>query len=142
MFSCAWPELTANDITKQKKEKLQKIVLDETIEVLVLIVYSIGVQLAYHGPNQPIFQTLWGFQEFDANDSLSSMLIMVSLEILGALICAFILNAYCKINLFDEFCDAMKNFWFIVALRLGFSLFVYFANNDMNLGIDETWSWF
>ena len=66
---------------------------------------------------------------------------MVALEILGALICAFILYSYCKINLFIEFCDAMKKFWFIVALRLAFTMFIYFANNDMNLGIDETFDW-
>ena len=40
-----------------------------------------------------------------------------------------------------EFCDAMKNFWLIVALRLALSMFTYFANNDMNLGIDETFDW-
>ena len=99
------------------------------------------MELAYHGPNQTIFNRLWGFQEFDANDLFVSMLEMVALEILGALICAFILKTYCKINLFDEFCDAMKNFWFIVALRLAYSLFIYFANNDMNFGIDEKWDW-
>ena len=92
-------ELTANGINKQKKRKLQKLVLDETIEVLVLIVYAIGVKLAYHGPNQIIFKMIWKFQEMDSNAFLGSMFVMVALEILGFVICAFILNFYCKINL-------------------------------------------
>ena len=106
------PELTADDINKQKKYKIRKLVLDETIEVLVLIVYTIGVELAYHGPNQTVFKMLWNLQEFDANDLLGSMFVMAALEIVGFSICAFILDSYCKINLFIEFCDSMKNFWF------------------------------
>ena len=70
------------------------------------------------------------------------MFVMAALEIVGFSICAFILDSYCKINLFIEFCDSMKNFWFIVALRLAFTKFAFFANNDLNMGIiDENFDW-
>ena len=124
-------------MSEQKKQKLEKLVLEETIEVLVLIVYATGMGLAYGGPNQTIFKTLWNFQEFDANSFFGSIFVMITLETLGSLICAFVLNGYCKINLFNEFCDAMKNCWYIVALRLTSIMFIYFSNNDINFGIDE-----
>ena len=137
----AQSELTVNEISKQKKQKLQKLVLEETIDVLILIVYAMGMGFAYGGPNRTIFKTLWNFQEFDANTLFGSIFVMVALEIFGSLICAFILNGYCQISLFNEFCDAMKSCWFIVALRLASTMFILFSNNDINFGIDETFDW-
>ena len=69
------------------------------------------------------------------------MFVMAALEIVGFSICAFILDSYCKINLFIEFCDSMKNFWFIVALRLAYTMLAFFANNDLNMGIDKNFDW-
>ena len=56
-------------------------------------------------------------------------------ESAGSMICGFILNKYCKTNLFQEFCDLMKRFWFILAIRLAWTMTGNLSASDSNLGM-------
>ena len=127
-----------------KKTKLQKLVLDETIEISIVAVYTIGLALAFYGPNQAIFSQLQvskSFEDFNAFKLFMVMFLMGMFEIFGSMICGFILQTFCHINLFNEFSDLMRNFWFIVAIRLSWTLFSHFSGNDLNLGIDDDFEW-
>ena len=123
------------------KKQLQKLVLDETLEVLILLVYAIGSLFAIHGPNQAIYEGLRNFENDDTYHVFRIMFFMVALETVGSLICGFLLKIYCNSNLFKEFCELMKKFWFVLAIRLAWTMFVHFSRFDSNLGSDTSLEW-
>ena len=115
--------------------------MDETIEVLILLVYAMGAAFACYGPNQGIYRKLRNFEEFDANRMFRVLFFMATLEALGSLVCGFLLWIYSRTNLLNEFSYLMRNFWFIVAVRLSWTMFMYFGGNDFNCGSDDTFGW-
>ena len=123
-------------IKKQKKLLIQCLVLDETLEVLTLLVHTIGSTFVMIGPNQVIFRELRNFEGINVNQLFFDMLILIAIEILGFLICGLILLTFCRINLLKEFCYLMKKFWFIVAIRLSWTMMIHFGNEDGNVGSD------
>ena len=131
-------EIEDLQIRKQKKLLMQCLVLDETFEVLTLLVHTIGSTLVMIGPNQAIFRELRNFEDIDANQLFFDMLILIAIEILGSLICGLILQTFCSINLLKEFCYLMKKYWFIVAIRLSWTMLTHFGKKDGNLGSDPT----
>ena len=118
------------------KTKLQKLVLDEILEVFILLVYAIGSSFAIHGPNQAIYKGLRNFEDDDTYHVFMIMFFMVAVETIGSLICGFILKKYSNVNIFKEFCDLMKHYWYVLAIRLAWTMFVYFSMSDSNLGSD------
>ena len=121
-------------IQKQMKKKLQKLVLDEIIEILILLVYSLGSAFVIYGPNQDIYAQFRNYEDFDTSHLFSVMSIMMMFESAGSIICGFILKRYCKTNLFSEFCDLMKRFWFIIAIRLAWTMTGNLSASDSNVG--------
>ena len=134
-------EDNATQIMKLKKQKLQKLVLEETVEVSIVFVYAIGSAFAFYGPNQDIYRRLRSFKDFDAFNLFIVMFFMAILETFGSLICGFILKTFSGINLFYEFCDLMRDYWFIVAVRLSWTFIAYFSGYDINLGVDTDFEW-
>ena len=131
----------AVQIRNLKKAKLRNLVIDETMEVSIIIVYAIGSAFAYYGPNQDLYKKLISFEDFDAFDLFRVMFFMAIIEILGSLVCGFILKSCCSISLFKEFCDLMKKFWIIVAITLSSAFTNFFISKDVNVGSDSKREW-
>ena len=60
------------------------------------------------------------------------MVQMFSLDICGIIVTGATLWVSCKINILEEFCKVMKNYWFILALKLAEGVVSTFAQNDIN----------
>ena len=134
-------EENATQIMKLKKQKLQKLVLEETVEVSIVFVYAVGSAFAFYGPNQDIYRRLRSLKDFDPLNLFIVMFFMATLETFGSFICGFILKTFSGVNLFYEFCDLMRDFWFIVAVRLSWTFTAYFSGYDNNLGGDVDFEW-
>ena len=126
---------TTLQIQKEMKKKIQKLVLDETIEILILLVHSLASAFVIYGPNQDIYDKFRDSEDSDTYHLFSVMFIMMMFESAGSFICGFILNKYCKINLFQELCDLMKRFWFIIAIGLAWTMTGNLSAKDSNLGM-------
>ena len=132
-------------IQTEIKNKLQKLVLDETIEVLILLVYSLGSAFIIYGPNQDIYGRFRDSEDFDTYHLFSAMFTMITLESAGSMICGLLLYNYCKTNILQEFGDLMKRFWFIFAIRLAWTMTGNFSGDDSNSGMavrSHEFTWF
>ena len=132
-------------IQTEMKNKLQKLVLDETLEVLILLVYSLASAFVIYGPNQHIYEKFRDSEDFDTYHLFSTMFIMIMFESTGSMICGLLLYNYCKTNILKEFGDLMKRFWFIFAITLAWTMTGNLSGDDSNAGMavrSHEWTWF
>ena len=66
------------------------------------------------------------------------MIQMFSLDFCGIIVTGVTLWVSCKINILEEFCNIMKKYWIILALKLAEGFVSTFAQNDINNGLDYT----
>ena len=73
----------------------------------------------------------------DIDNFFYTMALMFTVDLVATIITSVCLRYFCQINLFQEFCNAMKKYWILLIIRI--SMFVtWFAYNDVNGGMDMT----
>ena len=134
----------ANTESKIKMENdIKHLVLSEIIGSLVPLSYAMSFAMAYYGPNATLIGNVrcnyFDFKEIeDVKYLFSTMVQMFGVDIGEVIITGSALWFLCGVNIFEEFCKIMKDYWFILALMLSSGFFQDFAQNDMNYGIDFT----
>ena len=127
---------------KRNKEKaVLKLVLAETIEGLAPLAYAIGFAMAYFGPNKNITcnvgSTIWHCKEVQNVNNLFIVLFsLFAADTFSMLLNALVLWKLTGILLIQEFCKVIKKYKSILAIKLAYTVFIYFVFNDINLGMD------
>ena len=62
------------------------------------------------------------------------LLQMIGIDLISMVISALLLWKFGKINMINEFCYLMKNYWFILTIKVLRDIIIYFAGNDLNMG--------
>ena len=127
----------------EKNKEILKLVLAEMCEGLVPLVYAICFAMSYYGPNANFIGNVgievWGYKAVD--DATRTFLLsfgMFALDLFSLLINTMIIWVNCKVNLFQEFCIVLHEYWYIVSLELILGAYLYFLSKDINLAYDWT----
>ena len=129
--------------TTIRRKATEMLVLVELIDVLVPALYAVAFATAYYGPNSTIIGNVrngyWGYEEtMDAENDIMRLVLMFSVEFCCVIVIGILLWMFSKINFFQAYCNVMKKYWFILAIKIPQKLAIFFLNNDINLGMDFT----
>ena len=137
-----------NERENDKKQRIQKLILAETIEGIVPMCYAIGLIMAYYGPNSRLLgnvgSSIWAYEEVvDVERQLKVIFGMFGIDVLSVLLNSICLSKYGNINLIQDFLKFIQKYWLLLGIKLGGDLMLYFAYNDINLAMDMTFefSW-
>ena len=136
-------EIGNTELKIKMENDIKHLVLSEIIGSLVPLSYAMSFATAYYGPNATLIGNVrcnyFDFKEIeDVNYLFSTMIQMFGVDIGGVMITGVTLWVLCKVNIFEEFCNIMKEYWFILALMLSEGFFQDFAQKDINVGFDFT----
>ena len=98
--------------------------------------------MAYYGPNATLMKEIknnyFGEQEIEDLQYFYFILILMFLfDLLAMVTSGFFLKHFCKIDLFQGFCNMMDRYWIIFLIKVPF-LMDYFGMKDINYGIDHS----
>ena len=130
-----------NEIT-EKNILITKLIIAELVEGFTPIIHGTCMTMAYYGPNAHLFSNVgskyWGKELKDIIPLLITMSILLAVDTLSVIINALWLWKSANVNMLKEFCQVLNKYWFLIAFPLGQCMALYFATNDINLGIDIT----
>lgn len=120
------------------------LVIGELIEGITPIIYACNMTIAYYGPNAHILSNVrnnyWSEEIEDIGPLFLTMAILFSVDLLNALLNSLWLWKAGETNILQEFCRVLEKYWYFMAIKLAFCMTVYFATNDINMGMDGTQS--
>lgn len=128
-------------LKKKRKSNVLNIILVETIKGTIPVLYAVGLQMVFRGPNTSLFIDVFEsslnlelrHNDCDLTRVFNVMLQMIGIDVLCIIVSGIMLWGFAKINLIYEFCYLMKNYWFIITTKILRDLIIYFAGNDLNL---------
>ena len=125
--------------------RITKLIITEAIEGLTPVVYAISMAMAFYGPNAHIFSNVgnnyWSKAMVDIGPLFRTMSILFIVDTLSVTVNSFLLWKILNVNMMHEFCKFLNKYWFLIAVPLELSMSLYLACKDVNLGIDETYSY-
>ena len=131
-----------NSLSQKKEELAQGLVINEFIEAIVPLNYGLAFATAFYGANGDIMRNVrnsyFGGEEMKEIDNFFYLMaLMFSVDMLATIVTCIVLYLFCRINLFQEFCNAMKKYWMILMIRIPL-IVANFAYNDVNAAMDFT----
>ena len=127
-----------------RKVKAQELVMSEFIEAVVPIAFAIVFTMTFFGPNATLMKDVgnnyFGGKAIDSVDIFYFGLVqMFAIDGFAIIVSSISLQHLCHLDLFQELCNIMKQYWMIFMIKLP-SITVYYFTKDVNLGIDDTWN--
>ena len=106
-----------------KDEQLLKLILIETLEILIPLAYILTVLIAYYGPNAEIIGNIrnnyWQYESIDdIGTVVEAVSLMFAIDLCSAIIAGLLLWKMCSINILREFCRIMDEYWTIIAINI------------------------
>ena len=133
-------EATISSVLMERKLKTEKLVKVEFIDAMLPLVFGVAFTLAYYGPNSGLMNDI-GNDYFggkaikDVDTHYFAMFQMVVFDIFTMIISWLSLAYFCKINLFQAFCNMMNKYWKIFLVTTP-SITLFFGLKDVNFGMD------
>ena len=126
-----------------RRKKVQSLVMSEFVEAILPVAFGIAFTMAYYGPNATLMRGIkndyFGEQEIDDVHYFYFVLILMFLfDLLAMVMSGIFLNHFCKIDLFQGFCNMMDRYWIIFLIKMPV-LVDYFGMRDINYGFDYSW---
>ena len=130
-----------NGIDKQRQKIILKLVLAELCEGLVPLAYAVSFAMAYYGPNANLLgygeNNFWPVKVVeDVSWTFQVMLGLFLMDLVCLSLNSSILWIFCKVNLFKEFCLALRKYWYILAVKMTNDVFLHFFCKDVNVAND------
>ena len=125
-----------------RERAIQTLVMSEFTEALYPLAFGIIFTMTYYGPNAKLFRNI-GNNYFggeilrDVEQYYTAMMQMLGFDLFAMIISYVTLQWFCKINLFQQFCNMMKDHWMLFFIQLP-GIVISFAANDVNFGVDNT----
>ena len=104
-----------------KDEVLTELVLNEFVEVAVPIAFVSSFSIAYYGPNRSTLGTIgaeiWHHKKIDnLNAFLMPVAEMTLIDSASIIFSGVALWLVCRINIFKEYCNTIKQYWIYLSL--------------------------
>ena len=108
----------------EKNEAIDDLLLDEFLEVVMSVVYSMITVIAFYGPNSAILGNvgaeMWEWQRISSLVGLLTALSrMFVMDMIAFLMNALILWKFCSVNTLKELSRLMKKYWPFISVTLG-----------------------
>jgi hypothetical protein len=100
-----------------------KFLLIEILEVLVPVAYLVSVLTAYYGPNAEILGNIrndyWQYDNIDdIGSTVQAVLIMCVIDGCSAIIGGYWIWRLSSVDILNEGCKALRNYWSIIAVGI------------------------
>ena len=100
---------------------ITELILNESIDIMAAIIFLGSFTMAYFGPNYSIIGnvgcSIWTFKKIDYLPDLFQPVVQMALFDFGSVVLVgSLLWNYCGINVFHEYCKAMKKYWIFLAI--------------------------
>ena len=120
-----------------------KLSFAELIEGYTPIIYGICIVAAYNGPNSHILgnvgNSYWSYQEIDDIGALFwTMFLLFSVDIISVLLNSVCLWKMVHLSMIRNFHGVLKQYWFYMAIKLGYYMSTLFISLDVNFASDGT----
>ena len=130
------------DLVAEKKSRIATLATSEFFEAFVPVAYGIGFATAYYGPNAELLRNVksdyfGGTVLENLEEFYIPLCLMFGFDALGVLISAASLNYACNINLYQELCNLMKDWWIVFMIHLA-SISFNIGARDINFAMDLT----
>ena len=105
--------------------------------------YALSFAMAYYGPNAKLLGNVKSeYWQYEAVEDVSwTFLVMLGLFFMDIVCLAFnlsILWIFSRVNHFEKFCSVMQKYWYILAVKLVYDVYIHFFIHDINFGYDLT----
>ena len=133
-----------NDLhKKQKRNAVLDLVLSELCEGLAPLAYALSFAMAFYGPNADLLGNVrseyWQYTAVkDVSWTFMVMLGLFLLDIICLALNSSILWIFSRVNLLEEFGSVLKRYWFVLAVKLVYDVYLHFYVHDINFGNDTT----
>ena len=125
-----------------RNTKLTILIIGELIEGFTPIIYMICIAMAYYGPNAHLFfnvgSSYWGTKIKDFRPLVATMALLFAVDTLSILINAFCIWKAISVNILPDFLQIISNYGYFMSINFAYSMNLYLAGTDINLGRDET----
>ena len=136
---------TESQIVNTKRRNLTTLMIAELIEGFTPIIYLTCIAMAYYGPNDHLFSNIgnsyWSEEINDIVPVFLTMAILFSFDTLSFLITVFCVWKFSKVNMLQEFCRMIGQYWYFMAVNLAQLVVNYISAIDVNFGMDVTHSY-
>ena len=104
-----------------KNRQTECLVLEETIEVFVPLVYFTSFLVAYFGPNATIlgnvYNDWWQFEKVDSlTEKLTNVSISFVIDVVQGIILGFTLYKFCQMNLYEVYLSLFRDYGPLICL--------------------------
>ena len=111
-------------MTTKTKMMLESLVMKETLELMIPIIYCMLICIAYYGPNADILGNIkndyWQYEKLDdVKIPVSKVGVFVLVDMVRIMFTSIILWKFCKINFFHEYCWMMRVYWIPITTKVG-----------------------
>ena len=134
---------SGNDLIDSRTTKsVIVLIINEAVEFIMPIAYSIVTLTAYYGPNAELIGNIKSSKwQYTAIENIESTIFWIAMMIFidfgSILICFILLRFFCRINILRIFLQIIKKVGFLMAIQQVYMLsevylynYIYFAKND------------
>ena len=115
------------DQQREKRETIQTLIVNETVESLMPIAYGIIITMAYYGPSGQVIGNIkngyWHYSPINnMENTIQWLSIFFLVDFMSVVVSVLLLLAFCKINLVKIYFQLQKETWHILALHQAYLL--------------------
>ena len=107
-------EINQNQGNLNMRTKVQKLVLRETLEILVPFSFSVVKILSFYGPNKDMAPLVKNVNEVDLYRTFAKVFAFLLFDMTRILVLATILKKFYRISMFASYCKLMKDYWKVI----------------------------
>ena len=127
-FIVMWCDKNRSEKNRERQVKaLLNLIINEAVEFTVPIAYVITLLMAYYGPNGDILGNIknsyWQYSAVeDIGDTLKWIAIMFSVDFASLIVSYFLLQYFCKINIFRMYLQIQDQMGYMLGIATGYMI--------------------
>ena len=117
----------SDDSQERKVQLLIDVIINESTELIMPIIYSVCMVMAYIGPNAKIIGNIgngsWHFSAIEnINENLLWILAIFSVDLISALLTFILIWWYTRMNIFKMYLTMQELMWYMIAIQQGYMI--------------------
>ena len=126
-------EINQNQGNLNMQTTLQKLVLRETLEILLPFSFSVVKILSFYGPNKDTAPLVRNVTEVDLYVTFAKVFAFLLFDMTRILVLATILKKFYRISMFGSYCKLMKDYWKVIASYSTLTIYIVSIHFDLSI---------